>query len=125
LLCHADRPESDYTVDFSGDAWLEYVPSLRPPAQIIVTQVVTTESLDDEPQSVEVSFERNAHTVQLDAFGAAVLELVDGARPIRHILHETSQIGTLAGWDASEHVESARLFFRRMAEWDHFQFEIR
>jgi SAM-dependent methyltransferase len=125
LLCHADRPESDYTVDFSGDAWLEYVPSLRPPAQIIVTQVVTTESIDDEPQSVEVSFERNAHTVHLDAFGAAVLELVDGARPIRHILHETSQIGTQAGWDASEHVESARLFFRRMAEWDHFQFEIR
>ena len=124
LLCHADRPESDYTLDFSGDAWLDYVPSLRPPAEIIVTQTVTTQLIDDERSSVAVSFERNGHTIELDAFGAAVLDLVDGATPIRQILHETSRIATEAGRDPSEQVDTARLFFQRMAEWDHFQFEI-
>ncbi|HVG49847.1 MAG TPA: class I SAM-dependent methyltransferase [Rubellimicrobium sp.] len=34
LLCHPGRPESDYEPDFGGEAWLDYVPSLRPPGRI-------------------------------------------------------------------------------------------
>jgi hypothetical protein len=124
LLCHVDRPESDYTVDFSADAWLDYVPSLRPPFEVVVSKVLRSSSIDDEPASAAVTIERSSHTVGLDAFGAAVLDLVDGATSIRHIVHETSETGARAGWDASDHVANARSFFQRMAEWDHFQFEI-
>jgi len=32
LLCHPDKTEADYKLDFATDAWLDYVPSLRYPA---------------------------------------------------------------------------------------------
>ena len=125
LLCHADRPASDYTIDFSGDAWLDYVPSLRPPLQLVVSQVMRSTSIDDDAAEATVLIERNSHTVVLDVREAAALDLVDGATPIRQILQETSDVATQAGWDAPAHLEAARDFFQRMAEWDHFQFEIR
>ena len=33
LACHVERPEADYTLDFTGQEWLDYVPSLRPGAR--------------------------------------------------------------------------------------------
>ena len=37
LLCHPDKSETDYGLDFATDAWLNYVPSLRYPARITNT----------------------------------------------------------------------------------------
>jgi SAM-dependent methyltransferase len=122
VLCHVDRPESDYILDFTGDAWLDYVPSLRPPMEIVRSQELRDH---DHPASASVAISRDFHTVELGRFGIAVLDLVDGATPVRRILDETSHVATQEGWDANDHVEAARFFFQRMAEWDHFQFEIR
>ena len=125
LLCHPDRPETDYALDFSGDAWLDYVPSLRPPVQVIVSQELRSASIDDTPALAGVAISRKFHTIDLDRLGMAVIDLVDGERSIRQIHEEAAQTFTQAGWDANDEVEDGRRFFRQMAEWDHFQFEIR
>jgi SAM-dependent methyltransferase len=124
LLCHVDRPVSDYTLDFSGDAWLDYVPSLRPPLEIAFRQRMTSPSMSDQPAEAIATFERFAYAVALDAFGIAAFELVDTATPIRRIVDETSDVATQVGWTSAEHVEATRSFFQRMAAWDHLQFKI-
>lgn len=124
LLCHVDRPESDYALDFSGDAWLDYRPSLRPPMRVVVSQLMRTKSIDDAPGTAGVAIARGFHTVDLDRFGMAALDLVDGQRSIRQIVEAAAQAFSEAGWDASDQVENAQRFFRQMAGWDHFQFEI-
>ena len=67
---------------------------------------------------------RGFHTVDLGRFGMAALDLVDGQRSIRQIVEAAAQAFSEAGWDASDQVENAQRFFRQMAGWDHFQFEI-
>ena len=124
LLCHADRPESDYTLDFESEAWRHYVPSLRPPIDVVVRQGFTSTSLSNDPDSGTVSLERGGHIVELDSFGAAVVDLVDGVTPIGDILRQTSEMGIYAGDDAEESARNERRFFEQMADWDHFQFEI-
>jgi SAM-dependent methyltransferase len=115
LLCHVDRAPSDYAIDFSGDAWVDYVPSFRPPLQITVSQEFRSPSIGDGPQSAAVGIERNSHHVELDAFGIAALDLIDGATPIRHLLERTAELTT---------TPAAQSFFQQMADWDHFLFEI-
>ncbi|MBA3653451.1 MAG: class I SAM-dependent methyltransferase [Actinobacteria bacterium] len=124
LLCHVDRPASDYTLDFSGDTWLEYVPSLRPPIHVIFRQLLRSHSISDEPASATGMIERSSHSVELSAFGTALLDLVDAATPIRRMLSDTSSLAANAGWTTAEHVQAARRFFEQMAEWDHLQFQI-
>src|SRR3954451_23789439 len=115
LLCHVDRPESDYALDFSGDAWIDYVPTFRPPLEILVSQEFRSPSIGDGPRSAAVAIERNSHHVELDAVGIAALDLLDGATPIRRALEQTAQIATEA---------AAKRFFQQMADWDHFLYEI-
>jgi len=124
LLCHVERPVSDYTIDFSGDAWLDYVPTLRPPVQIVVSQELMSHSIDDAPDSLTVRVERGSHTVELDGFAMAAIDMVNGATPIRRMIDELARSTTDTGRDESDYVAAAQLFFRQMSEWDHFQYEI-
>jgi SAM-dependent methyltransferase len=123
-LCHPDRPAADYTVDFSGDAWLDYVPHLRPPIDIVFRQRMMSASVDDDPAVAGAAIERLGFTVEINLFGAAVLELVDAKTPIRGILEASAHVAQAAGWDARTHLEETRAFFERMAGWDHLLFEI-
>lgn len=115
LLCHPERPERDYALDFSSDAWLDYMPSLRPPIQVRVSQELRSHSFGDAPDSAAVAIDRELHRVDLDTFGIATLDLIDGATPIRRVLEQTAEITTAA---------DAQRFFQQMAEWDHFLFAI-
>jgi SAM-dependent methyltransferase len=113
LACHVDRPVSDYTLDFTGQAWLDYVPSLRRP-------IAVSPAGSGEPPSETASVKRYGHRVELDATEEALLERIDGKRSIIEIVED-------AGLDeatALQHVEHARRFFRKMAGWDHLLYEI-
>lgn len=125
LVCHADRPPGDYTLDFSGDAWLDYVPTLRPPIEIGLTQRFGSGAVTDDPTAAAVVVKRDWHSIEVNALGAAILELLDAVTPIRRIVRETSPLVTQAGWDRDTHLDAVRDFFRRMAGWDHLQFRIR
>jgi SAM-dependent methyltransferase len=120
LLGHPDRPESDYVLDFTGSAWLDYVPSLRPPVNISLDQRFRSKSSQEEPSATTVRFKRDWHQFELSRFEAMLLALVDGEHSIRHILSSDA----LSGWNDASRAELAQRFFRRMADWDHLQYEI-
>ncbi len=117
LVCHPGRPEADYTLDFTGEAWLDYVPSLRPRLEILSGQ--HAESNERLPTST-TSIKRFGHRVQLNPLESDFLMRVDGTRPIIEIIDDDALDET----NALQRVRVAREFFRRMAGWDHLLFEL-
>jgi SAM-dependent methyltransferase len=146
LLCHPDKAEADYKLDFATNAWLKYVPSLRYPARVSNTagpegtagdgddstgtpwgSVVrslralprawrgSAEPTPAEPEPLTIC--RGWHSSKLTAFEGSLIMPVDGTRPI-------SQLITAAAQSNRQSVPGAREFFRRMADWDHLQFQI-
>ena len=112
LLCLPEKDKGDYTLDFSGDEWLEYIPSRRHP---LAVQPI----FDGAKASRRLVIRRLSHSVALETIEAELFEQVDGARTIRDILRTTHVAQN------NEHsLPAARSFFGRMAEWDHLQFEI-
>ena len=139
LLCHPDKPEADYRLDFATDAWLDYVPSLRYPARITNTAEPegTAGNGDDstgppwrpsvvrrlralprawrgsaEPAPAEagpLTISRDWHSSTLTTFEGSLIEQVDGTRPIRQLIMAAAQSN-------GQSVPEAREFFRRMAE---------
>jgi SAM-dependent methyltransferase len=146
LLCHPDKSEADYRLDFATDAWLDYVPSLRYPVRISNTaeREGTASDGDDstatpwssvmrrlralprawrgsaEPAPAgfgPLTISRGWHSSTLTAFEGVLIEQVDGERPI-------SQLITAAAQRRRQSLPEAREFFSRMADWDHLQFQI-
>jgi len=111
LLCHPEKDERDYILDFSEDEWLDYIPSRRHP-------LVAQPALDGSRAS-RLAIHRLSHSVALEAREAELFQQVDGARTIRDILRTTH-----AAQNHEDLLAAARRFFGRMAEWDHLQFEI-
>ena len=112
LLCHPEKDERDYILDFSEDKWLDYIPSRRHP-------LVAQTALDGSRASRRLAIHRLSHSVALEAREAELFQQVDGARTIRDILRTTH-----AAQNHEDLLAAARRFFGRMAEWDHLQFEI-
>jgi SAM-dependent methyltransferase len=117
LACHADRPESDYTLDFTGQDWLDYVPSLRPPITILSDP---GDESNEGPRTTTTPVKRLGHRFELNGLEADLLKRVDGKRPIIEIVEDDA----LNESDALPRVHLAREFFQRMAGWDHLQYEI-
>jgi SAM-dependent methyltransferase len=112
LLCHPEKDKRDYILDFSGDEWIDYIPSRRHPLAALPTS-------DGTRASRPLVIHRLSHSVALDTFEAAMFEQVDGSRTIRDILR-TVYIAK----DSEDLLSVARRFFGCMADWDHLQFEI-
>jgi SAM-dependent methyltransferase len=146
LLCHPDKAEADYRLDFATDAWLDYVPSLRYPARLSNTSkpertawdgdnsTVTPlssvvrrlralprawrESAKQAPaEPVPLTISRRWHSSKLSAFEGSLIMQVDGKRPVDQLITATAP-------SSRESLPEAREFFRRMADWDHLQFQI-
>ncbi len=113
LLCHPGKDKRDYALDFSGDEWLEYIPSRRHP---LAVQPI----LDGAKGSRRLAIRRLSHSVTLEAIEAELFAQIDGARTIRGMLGTTH-----VAQSKEDLLPAARSFFARMAEWDHLQFEIR
>jgi SAM-dependent methyltransferase len=106
LLCHPEKDKRDYIISFSGDEWLDYIPSRRHPLAVTAA-------------SRPLVIRRLSHSVALETLEAALFEQVDGKRTIRDILR------TMDIAKSNEDLLSvARKFFTCMADWDHLQFEI-
>jgi hypothetical protein len=109
LLCHPEKDKRDYILSFSGDEWLDYIPSRRHPLKALATS--------DRVRPLVIR--RLSHSVALETSEAALFEQVDGNRTIRDILR------TMGIAKSNEDLLSvARRFFTCMADWDHLQFEI-
>jgi SAM-dependent methyltransferase len=149
LLCHPEKDEADYTLDFTGSKWLDYIPSLRYPLTVSgKTDITQTAQADTDTTRISwrnlvhlftrisprtrpfrnvaspvnpeaVILRRGWHTVELTAFEAALLDRIDGQRSIREILRTLSADGDEEHW-----LSVAGRLFRRMAEWDHFLYRI-
>jgi SAM-dependent methyltransferase len=120
LLCKPDRPQGDYRLEFTGQAWLDHIPSLRPPLNVVVDQRVGSKASQEIPSATFVSCQREWHRFEVSRFEALLLGLIDGKTSIKEIL-----LGDpLSGWSDSMRSELARKFFMRMADWDHLQYEI-
>ena len=115
LVCHPDRPEGDVVLDFTGNGWLDYVPELRRPIQILSRQHFP--STGDPPTSSTL-IQRSFQSVEIDGLPAAALALVDGRRTVREILAADA----LSRWEAAQRLALARSFFYSMAQWDHLQY---
>ena len=112
LLCHPEKQKRDYILEFSGDEWLDYIPSRRHPLAVQPT-------LDGARASRRLVIHRLSHSVALEAIEAELFEQVDGNRTIRDILRTTH-----VAQNNEDLLPAARRFFGCMADWDHLQFEI-
>jgi SAM-dependent methyltransferase len=112
LLCHPEKDKRDYILSFSGDEWLDYIPSRRHPLKVLATS-------DRARASRPLVMSRLSHSVALETFEAALFEQVDGNRTIRDILRTMYIAKNNEDW-----LSVARRFFSCMADWDHLQFEI-
>jgi SAM-dependent methyltransferase len=118
LLCHPRKVESNYRLDFTGDGWLDYIPSLRHPIKVSAT-TDGTEAAQVDAATEPLVIRRSWHTLALNTFEAALFEQVDGERPIRDMLKTMPGTG-----NDKESLSAARQFFRCMADWDHLQYQI-
>jgi hypothetical protein len=112
LLCHPEKDKRDYILSFSGDEWLDYIPSRRHPLKVVPTS-------GRDRASRPLVIHRLSHSVALDTFEAALFEQVDGNRTIGDILRTMYSAKNDEDW-----LSVARRFFSCMADWDHLQFEI-
>jgi SAM-dependent methyltransferase len=112
LLCHPEKEKRDYILEFSGDEWLDYIPSRRHPLAVQPT-------FDRARASRRLVIHRLSHSVALETIEAELFEQVDGNRTIRDILRTTH-----VAQNNEDLLPAARRFFGCMAEWDHLQFEI-
>jgi len=114
LLCHPHKEERHYTLDFTGEGWLDYIPSLR-------HGLVKTGWTDAAPNAASepLVIRRSWQTLALTTFEAALFEQVDDERPIRDMLRTMPAMG-----NDEESLSAARKFFRCMADWDHLQYQI-
>ena len=112
LLCHPKKDKRDYILEFSGDEWLDYIPSRRHPLAVQPT-------FDGARASRRLVIRRLSHSFPLETLEAALLEQVDGNRTIRDILRTT-----YIAQNNKDSLSAARRFFGCMADWDHLQFEI-
>lgn len=112
LLCHEDVPAATWTPDFSGEDWLDYLPTLRPP--------VTVERVSDQANGAPAAVRRAHAQFEVQAHECPLLENVDGVKTIQDIID---------AYPASPHQKNAReiacKFFSRMARLDHLQFNLR
>jgi SAM-dependent methyltransferase len=118
LLCHPGKDEDDYALDFTGTAWLDYVPTRRHPLLVAETKH-GIKGLQVDPAIEPLVIQRSWQAFALETFESALLEQVNGQRPIRDILR--------AAPGASEDetsLSAARQFFLQMAEWDHLTYQI-
>lgn len=116
IACHLDRPASDYALDFRGQDWLDYIPSLRRPMDMFRDPPAGT----SEAPGVITAVKRYSHRVECDPCESAWLMRIDGTRPIIEIIEDDELDAT----NAPERVQHAREFFARMAECDHLLYEI-
>ena len=112
LLSRPEKDKRDYTLEFSNDDWLDYIPSRRHP-------LVVQPTFDGAKAPRRLTIRRLSHSLPLDTLEAALLEQVDGARTIRDILRTTP-----VAQNNPDLLSAAGRFFGCMAEWDHLQFEI-
>ena len=118
LLCHPDKEERNYTLDFTGDGWLDYIPSLRHGIKVSTT-IDGTDAAQVDAASEPLVIRRSWQTLALNTFEAALFEQADGERPIRDMLRTI-----LGAENDKESLSAARQFFRCMADWDHLQYQI-
>lgn len=109
MLCHPEVNPAEYTPDFNGEQWLDYVPSLRPPVKVEKTVAQASGG------PAEVRRAHNLFDVQTQE--SPLLEGVDGKQSIRAIVESYPEGAHKAGAK-----EIARKFFARMARLDHLQF---
>jgi SAM-dependent methyltransferase len=146
LVCRLEKDDSEYGLNFEGEKWVDYVPSLRPPVEIlngtetarmdIGSRQIPLRILPQDPGALPGRSEsesgskpeewgppavirRGWHASELTRFEAALLGEIDGKRPIRELLRTMS---ASSGGPAS--LSAARKLFLRMADWDHLQFRI-
>jgi len=116
LLCHPDRPPSHYTLDFSVGAepavWLEYIPRIRFPTEILEQANLNS--------GAPARLGRDGHDFELSVFEAQMFDQVDGRKTIRAIVEAQPWLQN----DPSQRLQLAHAFFARMADFDHFLFEL-
>jgi SAM-dependent methyltransferase len=117
LACHADRPKDDYQLDFTTNAWLDYVPEPRPPFSILKTQHVPAHGVGGD---MTVTFRRDWHSVDLTPLESALLTRANGQASIRQIVKAVA----VKEDDEPRVARLAQSLFQRMADWDHLQFRI-
>ena len=118
LVCHKDRPDRDFVLDFSGDEWLDYVPNLRPGLRVQQPEAFEGEPLSTLPRPTATV--RFGHRVVLGPLESVLLGRIDGERTILEILDDEA----IDASNAMRNVQRARAFFQRMAGLDHLLFQI-
>lgn len=112
LLCHPEIPTTDFTPDFTCDAFLRYVPHLRPPVEVV--------ELINPASGTSGKLKRADWTFEVSPLDSHFLSQVNGTRSIGDIV---------AAFPESElSPEQVRVracdFYSRMWNGDHLMFEL-
>jgi SAM-dependent methyltransferase len=101
IACRPDRPKGQYTIDFSTDAALDYVPLLRTRCDIAGAYIVRPDA-----------------RLGLNATQLPFVQHVDGGRTIREIAAFVSQGGELSGVSRAQLEEYGRKLFQSLWRLD-------
>jgi len=153
LLCHPEKDEADYALDFSGSKWLDYVPTVRHPLQVSGKPAITanaspaitadtstarifwlilvhllTRMSPGRRRSQSVASHVNREAVVLNRrWHTMELDALETALLDRidgtRSIREISRTLSAEG-DGERLLSAAGQFFRHMAEWDHFLYRI-
>jgi hypothetical protein len=109
LCCAPQRDPGGYTISFSGDHWLDYVPVRHPKSGVRQNPEPGAKLVDVSREHIEFSLSRGA---------AALLFSADGKKTIHEILDDK----IFASIPTDQKTENARRFFERMWTAGHMFF---
>lgn len=112
LLCHPEAPATDYTPDFTGEAFLRYVPCLRPPVEVVEPVNPAT--------GTSGKLKRAGWTFEVSPLDSHFLSQVNGTRTIAEIVASFPE----SELSPEQVRERARDFYSRMWSGDHLMFEL-
>lgn len=101
MACHPDRPKESYTVDFSTDDYLDYIPQMRLNCGLSGSDLF-----------------QPGRRINLNAGQLAFMGYVNGRRSIREISDYVAQIGQARGSTAADRERFARQLFESMWRLD-------
>ena len=102
LLCHEGRDLDSYSIDFSGTAWLDYLPHVHP-------------DLTYQDYGSQATLTRNWHSFQLAGDALVNFKLMNGERTFRKIIDSTHN---------PQNLDYQAAVFLQLAEWDHIYCEL-
>lgn len=110
FVCHPER-EKKSKISFDGEAWLGFVPIIRPRLNIVEN--------GDIELNIPAKLKREWHEFNVHRVGITLLKSVNGVRTISEIIMASTEI------NHQTNLQNSKDFFKTMHDWGHLMYWIK